>query len=133
MTDVAQEPRRRRRRSTLILVGAFLLAMVAMIAIAALLSNIAARKEEGPRSALVGLAPVGRRSPRHGYPVVDPAPGERVGEVTSGSPSPTLGHPIAIAAVAPHLTEVGTKLQIDVRGKLEDAEVVALPFYTRAN
>jgi aminomethyltransferase len=94
---------------------------------------LAARKEEGPRSALVGLAPVGRRSPRHGYPVVDPATGERVGEVTSGSPSPTLGHPIAIAAVAPHLTEVGTKLQIGVRGKLEDAEVVALPFYTRAS
>lgn len=92
---------------------------------------LAARKDEGPRTLLVGLRPEGRRSPRSGYPVLDPATGAEVGTVTSGSPSPTLGHPIAIARVAPDLTEPGTPLQISIRGSLVDAEVVALPFYTR--
>ena len=94
---------------------------------------LAARKEAGPRSTLVGLVPVGRRSPRSGYAVIDPATGRGVGTVTSGSPSPTLGHPIALASVAPNLAAVGTKLQVEVRGTHEDVEVVAIPFYTRAN
>lgn len=93
---------------------------------------LTARKEEGPRSTLVGLVPTGRRCPRAGYDVVDPATGRRVGTVTSGSPSPTLGHPIAMARVTPSLATVGTKLHIDVRGTLEDAEVVELPFYSRS-
>lgn len=92
---------------------------------------LAARKEQGAQTTLVGLVPTGRRSPRHGYPVVDPASGEAVGVVTSGSPSPTLGHPIALAYVPPRLAEVGTEVEIDVRGKREPAKVVALPFYKR--
>jgi aminomethyltransferase len=94
---------------------------------------LAARKDQGPRSTLVGLVTTGRRSPRAGYPILDPSTGEQVGVVTSGSPSPTLGHPVAMAHVAPHLGAVGTKLQVAVRGTPEDAEVVALPFYTRAH
>ncbi|WP_028659150.1 glycine cleavage system aminomethyltransferase GcvT [Nocardioides insulae] len=93
---------------------------------------LAARKEEGPRSELVGLIPEGRRSPRAGYPVLDPATGAEIGVVTSGSPSPTLGHPVAIAHVRPDLRTPGTRLQISVRGTVVDAEVVPLPFYTRA-
>ena len=58
--------------------------------------------------------------------------GERVGTVTSGVLSPTLGHPIAMAYVAPHLAAVGTALAVDVRGTAVPGEVVALPFYRRA-
>lgn len=79
----------------------------------------------------VGLRPDGRRAPRDGYAVVDPASGATVGEVTSGAPSPTLGYPIAMAYVDSALAEPGTRLDVDVRGTLVPAEVVALPFYSR--
>ncbi|MPZ80932.1 MAG: glycine cleavage system aminomethyltransferase GcvT [Actinophytocola sp.] len=79
---------------------------------------------------LVGLTCEGRRAPRHGYPVLD---GDTpVGTVTSGALSPTLGHPIAMAYVPPALSEPGTKLAVDVRGKATPVEVVGLPFYKRA-
>jgi glycine cleavage system aminomethyltransferase T len=51
--------------------------------------------------------------------------------VTSGAPSPTLGHPIALAYVAPDVSAVGTDLAVDVRGRAEPVRVVALPFYRR--
>ena len=55
-----------------------------------------------------------------------------VGTVTSGAPSPTLGHPIAMAYVAPEHAHPGTRLEVDVRGSREPVEVVTLPFYTRS-
>jgi aminomethyltransferase len=57
--------------------------------------------------------------------------GNVVGEVTSGQPSPTLGYPVAMAYVDVEVTELGTALDIDLRGKAEPFEVVALPFYKR--
>ncbi|MER7609887.1 glycine cleavage system aminomethyltransferase GcvT [Nocardioides sp. NPDC127503] len=92
---------------------------------------LAVRRDEGPRSVLVGLVSAGRRSPRAGYAVVDPATGDEIGVVTSGSPSPTLGRPIAMAYVRPDLASAGTKVQVDVRGSREDAEIVDLPFYSK--
>jgi aminomethyltransferase len=88
---------------------------------------LAARAAEGPRRALIGLLARSRRVPRHGYPVLSAA-GDRVGVVTSGAPSPTLGTPIAMAYV-----EGGTEgpFGIDVRGRTEPAEVTGLPFYDR--
>ena len=81
-------------------------------------------------STLVGLVGEGRRAPRHGYPVVD---GDTpVGTVTSGALSPTLGHPIAMAYVPPALSQPGTTLSVDVRGKAYPVDVVKLPFYKRA-
>ncbi len=55
----------------------------------------------------------------------------RVGTVTSGAPSPTLGHPIALAYVTPELSAEGTELAVDVRGRAEPVVVVPLPFYRR--
>lgn len=91
-----------------------------------------AHREAGPRHLLVGLVASGRRAPRAGYPVLDPVTGEEAGIVTSGAPSPTLGHPVALASVAPHLAAPGTRLAVSLRGTPVDAEVVALPFYTRS-
>lgn len=88
------------------------------------------RRGEQPRQTLVGLVSTGRRSPRAGYAVLDEA-GEQVGEITSGAPSPTLGHPIAMAYVAPEHQAPGTGLFVDLRGNREPVEVVALPFYSR--
>ncbi len=80
----------------------------------------------------VGLRPEGRRTPRAGSVVLHPATGSEVGAVTSGAPSPTLGHPIAMAYVDSSLAEPGQRLDVDVRGTTVAAEVVALPFYRRA-
>ena len=45
--------------------------------------------------------------------------------------SPTLGHAIALAFVSPELTEPGTELDVDLRGKPTPFRVVKLPFYKR--
>ena len=88
---------------------------------------LAARAAEGPRRTLIGLLGRSRRVPRHGYAVLSAA-GDRVGVVTSGAPSPTLGTPIAMAYVE---RDAGGPFGIDVRGKTEPAEVTGLPFYDR--
>jgi len=87
-------------------------------------------REEGVERVLVGLVGEGRRAARHGYPVL--AGDAPVGTVTSGALSPTLGHPIAMAYVPPTLTDPGTKLKVDIRGKEMPVDVVKLPFYKRA-
>lgn len=79
---------------------------------------------------LVGLASTERRAARHGADILD-ADGNVVGTVTSGQPSPTLGHPIALAYVEKDLSEVGTELTADIRGKKYPFTVVSLPFYSR--
>lgn len=53
--------------------------------------------------------------------------------MTSGAPSPTLGHPIALAYVDAAHAEPGTELGVDVRGRTEPVRVVPLPLYRRAN
>lgn len=78
---------------------------------------------------LVGLVSEGKRAGRAGYAVLD-ADGP-VGEITSGALSPTLGHPIAMAFVAPAVSAPGTELFIDVRGTRIPATVTTLPFYRR--
>jgi aminomethyltransferase len=94
---------------------------------------LAAQKEAGAGTTtgrrLVGLKGLGRRAGRGHYPVLKD--GAVVGEVTSGQPSPTLGYPVAMAYVDVEFTEPGTALDIDLRGKTEPFEVVALPFYKR--
>jgi aminomethyltransferase len=79
----------------------------------------------------VGLLLSERRVPREGYPVVHA--GQVVGEVTSGTFSPTLERPIAMAYVDPPCTAVGHALQVDIRGRLAAAEVTSLPFYSRVS
>jgi aminomethyltransferase len=92
--------------------------------------------EQGPADGapvLVGLTAEGRRAPRAGYEVYD-GDGDgarRVGEITSGALSPTLGHPVAMAFVAPDAAEPGSQLFVDVRGTRVAASVSPLPFYKR--
>ena len=78
---------------------------------------------------LVGFKMLDRSIPRHGYAVV--SDGERVGTVSSGNVSFTLGYNIGMAYVPPALAEPGSRLRVDVRGTAAPAEVVALPFYKR--
>jgi aminomethyltransferase len=90
---------------------------------------LARAAEAGPRRRLVGLAVRGRGIARHGHPVW--AGGQRSGVVTSGTMSPTLGIPIAMAYVAPDDAAPGTMLDVEIREARVAAEVVPLPFYTR--
>jgi aminomethyltransferase len=56
-----------------------------------------------------------------------------VGNVTSGALSPTLGYPIALAYVDAALSEPGTELTVDVRGRKEPFVVVPSQFYRRGD
>lgn len=77
----------------------------------------------------VGIELTGKRVPREHYAVYL---GDRqVGEVTSGTFSPTLQRPIAMAYVHPDAAAEGTELRIDIRGSREPGRVVRLPFYSR--
>jgi aminomethyltransferase len=84
---------------------------------------------DGISKRLVGLTMVGRGIARHGYPVI--ADDRRTGVVTSGTQSPTLGMPIAMAYVAPGDGEPGTILDVEIREQRVSAQVAPLPFYRR--
>lgn len=88
-----------------------------------------ALSEREARYALIGLRGEGRRAARAGSTVLHD--GKEVGVVTSGVLSPTLGYPIALARVTLPAPDVGTQLDIDVRGKTQPMTVVDTPFYSR--
>jgi len=85
------------------------------------------RKDDYPQR--VGLELDGKRVPREGYEVRNA--GEAVGIVTSGTYSPTLERPIAMAYVRRDAATVGTELVVDIRGRHHPARVAELPFYRR--
>ena len=84
---------------------------------------------EGVSKRLAGLKLGGRAIARHGYPVLQG--GSVVGEVTSGTWSPTLGEAIALAYVPAALAKPGTELAVEIRGQAQPAMVVKRPFYRR--
>jgi glycine cleavage system T protein (aminomethyltransferase) len=88
------------------------------------------QKEEGVRRKLVGFEVEGRGIARQGHAVYDGE--EQVGEVTSGTFSPTFEKALGLAYVATGHHEPGHRLEIDVRGKRLAARVVETPFYRRA-
>ncbi len=90
---------------------------------------LAKAAEAGPRKQLVGLVVRGRGIARHGHAVWSGA--RATGIVTSGTMSPTLGVPIAMAYVAPGDAAPGTMLDVEIRDARAAAEVVPLPFYSR--
>ncbi|MBI2827377.1 MAG: glycine cleavage system aminomethyltransferase GcvT [Planctomycetia bacterium] len=90
---------------------------------------IAARAKDAARPRRVGLRLAGKRVPREGFAIV--ADGRAIGEVTSGTFSPSLEAPIAMGYVERAFAAPGTELSIDIRGRAEPAQVVALPFYRR--
>ncbi len=86
-------------------------------------------QQQPPKLVRVGLEMVGQRTARQGADLT--LDGRSIGQVTSGSYSPTLGIPIAMAYVAPEFARPGTALHVDIRGRVESARVVELPFYCR--
>ena len=87
--------------------------------------KILAGKEKAKK--LVGLEVLGRGIARHGYKVFSFDKKES-GEVTSGTLSPSLNKAVAIAYVNPSDAAVGTKLLVEIRDKMVEAQVVKTPF-----
>ena len=87
-------------------------------------------KAAGLTRTLVGIEMIERGIARDEYSCYAES-GERIGVVTSGSPSPTLGKNIALAYVLPAFSAIGTVLYVEIRGQKYKAQVVATPFYKR--
>jgi aminomethyltransferase len=85
----------------------------------------------GPKRKLVGLEMIERGIGRDGYPVFS-LDGKRIGEITSGSPSPFLKKNIALAYVPVESSALDTELNVEIRGQMVKAKVVPTPFYKRA-
>ncbi|MGH7026081.1 glycine cleavage system aminomethyltransferase GcvT [Brevundimonas sp.] len=82
---------------------------------------------DGPSRVRIGLNVKEGAPAREGAEIAD-LDGNLIGKITSGGPSPTLGHNIAMGYVPPAFAELGTDLKVIVRGKPAAAEVVATPF-----
>jgi aminomethyltransferase len=91
---------------------------------------IASRKNDPSLPVRVGLLIDGRRAAREGSDLID-SEGRRIGRVSSGTFSPTLQNPIAMAYVQRNMASVGTTFDADIRGSRAAARVVPLPFYKR--
>lgn len=87
------------------------------------------QREAGVSRRLVGFElPGERRVPRHGYPILDSA-GETIGQVTSGTLSPSVGHPIGLGYVPISYKAPGSRIYIQAGRKTLPATVVRPPFY----
>ncbi|AEG61489.1 glycine cleavage system aminomethyltransferase GcvT [Desulforamulus ruminis] len=91
--------------------------------------NLLKEKEAGISHKLVGLEMLDRGIPRQGYPVN--REGREVGWITSGTFAPTLGKNLGLAYVLAQWAEIGSELDVVVRGKPLKARVVPKPFYKR--
>ena len=87
-------------------------------------------RTEGLKRTLVGLEMIGRGIARDGYKVLDEGGGE-IGYVTSGSFAPFLKKNIALAYVPPGFSDVGSTVNVEIRGQGVRAQVVPTPFYKR--
>jgi aminomethyltransferase len=87
------------------------------------------QKAAGIPRRLVAVKMDGRAPARHGYPVINEA-GESVGHITSGTRSPSLGAPIAMAYVPFGQHKIGTPVRVQVRSRVETGIIVRPPFVT---
>lgn len=84
-------------------------------------------KNNKPSKKLVGFELIDRGIPRQHYPICS-ADGTVIGEVTSGTMSPTLNKAIGMGYVTSENSAAGSEIYIEVRGKLLKAQVVKIPF-----
>ncbi|MFE5320294.1 glycine cleavage system aminomethyltransferase GcvT [Paenibacillus sp. NPDC056579] len=87
------------------------------------------QKEQGVPRKLVGIEMIDRGIPRCHYPVY--AGGALIGEVTTGTQSPTLKRNLGLALVQADFAQPGTELEVEIRGNRLKAAVVPAPFYRR--
>lgn len=88
------------------------------------------QKEDGVKRELVGFVMTDKGVPRHGYSIFDGggAKAKKVGDVTSGGYGPSVDRNIGLAYVPNEMSEIGTELYVEIRGKRVAAEVCETPF-----
>jgi aminomethyltransferase len=92
---------------------------------------LAEQKANGVRKKLIAFKMAGKSAPpRPHYPIC--AGDVKVGEVTSGTQSPSLGIGIGLGYVPPVLAKAGEEIEIEIRGKRSPALVVKKPIYQKA-
>jgi aminomethyltransferase len=98
-------------------------------------SAIAKQKSDGPARKLVAFRMLEKSAPpRPHYPICsEGATGEKIGEVVSGTQSPSLGTGIGMGYVPVQFAKAQTPIQIEIRNKRAPAQVVPKPFYRKAN
>lgn len=87
------------------------------------------QKEEGAPRKLVGIEMIDRGIARHGYPVY--VGEDLIGEVTTGTQSPSLKKNIALALIRSEYAKINEFVEVEIRGKRLKAQIVNTPFYKR--
>jgi aminomethyltransferase len=87
------------------------------------------QKVSGIPRKLVGIEMIDRGIPRSHYPVY--ADGKQIGEVTTGTQSPTYKTNVGLALLDKAYTALNTEVYVEIRGAQVKAKVVATPFYKR--
>jgi aminomethyltransferase len=90
------------------------------------------QKQNGVSKKLIGFKMIDRGIPRSHYEIVDEQ-GNTIGEVSSGTQSPTLGYGVGMGYIKTSFTALGTPIFIKVREKLLKAEVVKFPFLPKTS
>jgi aminomethyltransferase len=90
------------------------------------------QKQNGTKKKLVAFRMAEKFAPpRPHYPIwID---GSSVGEVVSGTQSPSMNAGVGMGYVPPQFAKAGTKIEIEIRGKRAPAEIVAKPIYRKPN
>lgn len=89
------------------------------------------QKTDGIKKKLVGLEMADPGIPRKGYALF--IQDQQIGQITSGSKSPTLGKAIGLGYVASAFAAVGSQVEVEIRGRRARMQVVEKPFYRRGS
>jgi aminomethyltransferase len=91
------------------------------------------QKEGGPSRRIVAFKMTGKSAPpRPHYPVILPGvDGRNIGEVTSGTQSPSLSVGIGLGLIETEFAKIGGSVQIEIRGRRFPAEIVKKPIYRK--
>jgi len=92
---------------------------------------LAEQKENGAPRKLVGVEMIERGIPRTHYPVF--AGDKQIGEITTGTQSPTLKKNVGLALIKKEYAEIGNEVYVEIRNKKIKAQIVKTPFYKKTN
>jgi len=94
-------------------------------------AKILAGKEAGLPRKLIGFKMLERGIARQGYKLFSVDENKEIGVVTSGTPSPTLNENIGVGYLEKQWAAEGNQINVDIRGRMVKAEVVATPFVNK--
>lgn len=90
-------------------------------------------KESGLKRKLVGIKLLDRGIPRQGYEIFSADTQTKIGEITSGTQSPSLKESIGIGYISAQYADIGTRISVNIRGTKAAGEIVRTPFYQKTH